>query len=105
MHVTAYLSKSLFLPKSTYYRHMMSLLGTNYASAYPPSWLLLPSVQINLLQSSIFIHVHIIYSRHHNGPRLLEKATGSQLVKKCPTFYGTRRFITALTRSRHLSLS
>ena len=31
--------------------------------------------------------------------------TGLQLVKKFPTFYGTRRFITALTRARHLSLS
>jgi len=35
---------------------------------------------------------------------LLEKVTGSQLVKKFPTFYGTRRFITAFTSSRHLSL-
>jgi hypothetical protein len=36
---------------------------------------------------------------------LLEKLTGSQLVKKFPAFYGTRRFITAFTRARHLSLS
>ena len=36
---------------------------------------------------------------------LLEKLTGSQPVKKFPTFYGTRRFITALTSARHLSLS
>jgi hypothetical protein len=36
---------------------------------------------------------------------LLEKLTGRQLVKKFPAFYGTRRFITALTRARHLSLS
>ena len=36
---------------------------------------------------------------------LLEKLTGSQLVKKCPSFYGTRRFITAFTSARHLSLS
>ena len=35
----------------------------------------------------------------------LEKLTGSQLVKKLPAFYGTRRFTTALTRVRHLSLS
>ena len=32
---------------------------------------------------------------------LLEKLTGLQLVKKFPTFYGTRRFITALTSVRH----
>ena len=36
---------------------------------------------------------------------LLEKLTGLQLVKKSPAFHGTRRFITALTSVRHLSLS
>ena len=35
---------------------------------------------------------------------LLEKLTGLQLVKKFPAFYGTRRFITAITSVRHLSL-
>jgi len=35
---------------------------------------------------------------------LLEKLTGSQLVKKFPAFYGTRRFITVLTSARHLTL-
>jgi hypothetical protein len=34
----------------------------------------------------------------------LEKLTGSQLVKKFPSFYGTQRFITAFTSARHLSL-
>ena len=36
---------------------------------------------------------------------LLQKLTGLQLVKKFTAFYGTRRFITALTSVRHLSLS
>ena len=36
---------------------------------------------------------------------LLEKLTGFQPVKKFPAFYGTRRFITAFTSTRHLSLS
>ena len=36
---------------------------------------------------------------------LLEKLTGSQLLKKFPAFYGTRTFITAFTSTRHLSLS
>jgi len=36
---------------------------------------------------------------------LLEQLTGLQLVKKFPAFHGTRRFITALTSDRHLSLS
>ena len=36
---------------------------------------------------------------------LLEKITCSHLVKKFPAFYGTRKFITAFTRVRHLSLT
>jgi len=36
---------------------------------------------------------------------LLEKLSSLQLVKKFSAFYGTRRFLTALTSARHLSLS
>ena len=36
---------------------------------------------------------------------LLEKLASLQLVKKFPAFYGTRRFLTALTSARHLSLA
>ena len=36
---------------------------------------------------------------------LLEKLTGSQLVKKFPIFYGTRKFITAFTSACHMSLT
>ena len=36
---------------------------------------------------------------------LLEKLASLQLVKKFPAYYGTRRFLTALTSARHLSLS
>ena len=36
---------------------------------------------------------------------LLQKLTGLQLVKKFPALHGTRRFITALTSVRQLSLS
>jgi len=35
---------------------------------------------------------------------LLEKLNVSQLIKKFPAFYGTRRFIAKFTRARHLSL-
>jgi len=35
---------------------------------------------------------------------LLEKLATLQLVKKLPAFYGTRRFLTALTSARHLSI-
>ena len=36
---------------------------------------------------------------------LLQKLTGLQLVKKFPAFYGTRKFINALTSVRHCYLS
>jgi hypothetical protein len=36
---------------------------------------------------------------------LLEKPTGFQIVKKFPTFYGTRRFITTFPSARHLYIS
>ena len=34
-----------------------------------------------------------------------QRLPGSQLVKKFPAFYGTRRSIIAFTTTRHLSLS
>jgi hypothetical protein len=37
--------------------------------------------------------------------RVLAKVTAAQIVKKFPTFYGTWRFITMLTRACHQSLS
>jgi len=43
-------------------------------------------------QSEDYLHVLTQWSRFH-----LEKLTGSQLIKKSPAFYGTRRFITAFT--------
>jgi hypothetical protein len=36
---------------------------------------------------------------------LPEKLKPPKLLKKFPALYGTRRFITAFTRARHLSLS
>ena len=50
--------------------------------------------------------IHIITYLHTPLCRvLLEKLTGLQLVKKFLAFHGTRRFISALTSVRHLSLS
>jgi hypothetical protein len=49
------------------------------------------------------INIIIIINPWSRG--LLEKLTVYQLVMKFPAFYGTRRFITAFTRARHLSLS
>ena len=49
-------------------------------------------------------HTHFIHT-YSMEQSPLEKLTGLQLVKKFPAFYGTRRFITAYTSARHLSLS
>ena len=60
-----------------------------------------------LLDSYIYIYVCVcvyIYILLH-GAVLREKLNCFQLVKKFHAFYGTRRFITAFTSARHLSLS
>jgi len=36
---------------------------------------------------------------------VLQKLTGSKLLKKFPAFYRTRNFMTAFSSARHLSLS
>jgi len=74
----------------------------------------LPGVTVTLLCSSnanthllnllTFILTYILtYTLTPWKRVLLEKLTGSQLAQKLPAFYGTRRFITAFTRARHLS--
>jgi hypothetical protein len=45
----------------------------------------------------------LTYSMEHSPSR--EADQFSQLTKKFPAFYGTRRFFAALTSARHLSLS
>ena len=54
-------------------------------------------------ESQISLFILLYY--HTPWCTVLEKLTGLQPVKKFPAFYGTRRFITALTSVRHLSLS
>jgi len=59
-----------------------------------------------LWENDPYVKLHILtYLLTPWSRVLLEKLTGRQLVKKFPAFYGTRRFITALTSARHLSLS
>jgi hypothetical protein len=61
--------------------------------------------EISLSVSLMYVYI-IVNSLLSPWSRvLLEKLTGLQLVKKFPAFYGTRRFITAFTIARHLSLS
>jgi hypothetical protein len=56
-------------------------------------------------QTIIIIIIIIITILTPLSRALLEKMAGSQLVSKFPAFYGTRVFITAVTKARHLSLS
>ena len=51
------------------------------------------------------IHTYLLTSLTPWSRVLLGKLTSFQLVKKFLVFYGTLRFITAFTSSRHLSLS
>jgi len=63
---------------------------------------------IHLRTTHIFISTETILLTYLLTPWcrvLLKKLTGLQLVKKFPAFHATRRFITALTSVRHLSLS
>jgi len=64
-----------------------------------------PLVFNKLFYNSNFIYGYFTYLLIPLSKILLEKLTGSQLVKKFPAFYETRRFITAFTSARHLSLS
>ena len=62
----------------------------------------IPSPQLPDAQKHIFFSLSVTKNFYHYLLTpwcrvLLEKLTGLQLVKKCPAFYGTRRFITALT--------
>ena len=63
------------------------------------------AVFIFIISTTSFHHPNITYLLTPRYRVLLEKLTGLQLVKKFLAFHGTRRFITALTSFRHLSLS
>jgi len=60
----------------------------------------LPSANVTYLFTYLLTYLLTPCSRV-----LLENLTDFQLVKEFPAFYGTRLFITAFTRSRHLALS
>ena len=52
-----------------------------------------------------YYYLILTYLLTYSVGRVLEKLTGPQLVKKFPLLYGNRRFITAFTSARELSLS
>jgi hypothetical protein len=67
--------------------------GTNSVPIFPWKWTL--SCFRNVWNLHILIRLSYLLTLWSRV--LLEKRTGLQLVKKCPPFYGTRRFITAFT--------
>ena len=67
-------------------------------------------IQANIVACSLYLHIYLLtylltYLLIPQSRVLLEKQTGFHLVKKFPAIYRTRRFITAFTSVRHLSLS
>jgi len=71
----------------------------------PLEWNRIVNVYVCLLLTYLLNTYFLSYLLTPWNRVLLEKLTGSQLVKKFLAFYGTRKFITAFTSARHLSLS
>jgi len=67
---------------------------------YSISYLYRCTVHFVVYLNNLLTYLHTPWCRV-----LLEKLTGLQLVKKFPAIHGTRRFITAPTSVRYLSLS
>jgi hypothetical protein len=62
------------------------------------------NIDYTLLFTVCNISVSWLYTYFLHGAESFLRKTGSQLVKKLPEFYGNRKFITAFTSARHLSL-
>ena len=60
---------------------------------------------VQSLNACTRVHFTFFYISTYLLTYSILKLTGFQVVKKFPAFYGTRRFITAFTSARHLSLS
>ena len=88
---------------------IVSILHTIFTEIMqnPDIWVILTYLLTYLLTYILtYLLTYILtYSLTPRCTVLLEQLTGLQLVKKFPAFRGTRRFITALTSVRHLSLS
>ena len=78
---------------------------SRYSIYFPLHQKLYNSIQRYLVMATNLLTYLLTYLLTPRCRVLLEKLTGLQLVKKFPAFHGNRRFITALTSFRHLSLS
>ena len=91
-----------FITALTSVRHLSLSWAKPIQSIYPhpTSWR-----SILILSTHLRLGLQINYLLTPWCRVLLEKLTGLQLFEKFPAFHGTRKFITALTSVRHLSLS
>jgi len=107
--LSAFTSSPAYL-RLTYYIHTYYLLTFYLLTYFLLTYYLLNYYLLTtyLLLTFLLIYLLIYLLTYLLTPYstvLLEKLTCLQLVKKFATFYGTRRFITALTTALHLSLS
>ena len=88
------------------YASLLPIYIVSYLLAYLLTYLLNYLLTYLLTYLITYLLTHLLtYLLTPCSTVLHEKLTGSQLVKKFPAFYGTRRFITAFTSARHLYLS
>ena len=106
-HLLTYSPTYLLIYLLTYLlAHLITYLPTylfTYLPTYLPTYLLtcLPIYLPTYLHTHLFTYFLTYLLTYLLTPWcrvLLEKLTGLQLVKKFPTFHGTRRFITALNK-------
>ena len=85
-----------------------------YIVTYSLTYLITYLLSYLVIYLLIYLLTYLLtYSHTHSLARsltpwsrvLLKKLTGSQVIKKFPAFYGTRRFITTFTRPHLLSFS
>jgi hypothetical protein len=87
-----------------------SCFAHSFFKAHNARWHLSHAVRGVVMQSAVPVPVRLGISKNNYllttwSRELLEKVTGLELVKKFPAFCGTRRFLTALTSTRQVSLS
>jgi hypothetical protein len=88
-----------YVHPASYSRHATTHILT------PSKCFVIADLKTNFLKQSLDMFLILLTYLHTPRSRvLLGKLTDSQLVKKFPAFDGTRRFITAFTTARQLSL-
>ena len=109
-YLIAYLLTYLLNYLLTYLHTYILISLLTYLHTYIHTYLLtylftyLITYLLTYLHTYVFINL-LTYLLTPWNRVLFEKLTGLQVVKKFPAFYGTRKFITAITSTSHLFLS